>query len=38
MAKHSGGAHRAARHKRADIEGLRAVAILAVVAVLHFVK
>ena len=32
MAKHSGGAHQAARHKRADIEGLRAVAILAVVA------
>jgi peptidoglycan/LPS O-acetylase OafA/YrhL len=32
MAKHSGGEHQAARHKRADIEGLRAVAILAVVA------
>ena len=38
MARHSAGAHRAHRahrdnsHKRADIEGLRAVAILAVVA------
>ncbi|HEY1446371.1 MAG TPA: acyltransferase family protein [Acidimicrobiales bacterium] len=32
MAKHSAGAHRAKSHKRADIEGLRAVAILAVVA------
>ena len=32
MARHSAGAHRAQSHKRADIEGLRAVAILAVVA------
>ncbi|HEX4162322.1 MAG TPA: acyltransferase family protein [Acidimicrobiales bacterium] len=32
MATHSAGAHRAQSHKRADIEGLRAVAILAVVA------
>jgi peptidoglycan/LPS O-acetylase OafA/YrhL len=32
MARHSEGAHRASGHKRADIEGLRAVAILAVVA------
>jgi peptidoglycan/LPS O-acetylase OafA/YrhL len=32
MARHSAGAHGAKSHKRADIEGLRAVAILAVVA------
>jgi len=32
MARGSSGAHRAKSHKRADIEGLRAVAILAVVA------
>src|SRR5580698_8663263 len=32
MARGSSGGHRAKSHKRADIEGLRAVAILAVVA------
>src|SRR5579862_2275027 len=32
MARHRAGAHRVKSHKRADIEGLRAVAILAVVA------
>ena len=32
MARHKAGAHQATSHKRADIEGLRAVAIIAVVA------